>query len=575
MADDSIRVSRVSIENFRCFERLEGDLNRLTSIVGENGSGKTALIEALNYCLAPYTSAARFCEQDFNAQDAGDITIIVTFNKSFIAEVPDGYTTQKIECDRVYLRASRRKAAGAGRALNDPFTLEHRAVPIEGKYGSEPNWSLERGTGSTFKFTPRTLALSNVELSDYPTVQYFGKERERQSEVGFNTTFKRILDELNWRYRKGCGGNEAAILAAWDTYYDLVLDSVPDKTRTAIIGDFKDAATALLGAEFDDLELSLSRLEEPFSKGFLATRDGLGQVAIGGMGSGVAMLLTLVLLETVSGLEKEALIFLIDEPEMHLHPQLQTRVRQHLADSENQVIYTTHSPLMVNLGEWRSVRRMDGGLRLFPTHTTRELVLENEKGEEFLLQDCLDDIISKQKHITMLMRENNEMLFARCVVLVEGAADRHAITLLAEPAGYDLRDITVIPVHGKTKIPDYQLLCMVFGLPFFTVYDKDTGEGNDPKTNALINKLATDNWVYEFDPNLEECFGIGKNSEHKGQKTVDAISVCAEKPDDIPEQVGKLLKVLDEFQTDCLTPSAPEAVMDDLAAVAPIDGDDA
>ena len=571
MTDEPIRITHVSIQNFRCFEHLEGDLQKLTSIVGENGVGKTALIEAVSSCAASYTAANRFSLQDFRHGTEESVTIEVHFSKRFIAKIPDGFQRRNVECDAARLVIKHRQRAS--KALNEPFTIEHYVIPVAGKYGIEPKWVLPRGTGNGLELTPRNLAFSFVDLEGYPSVFYFGKDRERQATTGFSTTFKRLMDELNWRYGKGSAEKRDAVLEAWGKYEDHVRSSIPDATHEATVEAFKSVSAELLGVDCDHIEVSLLRLGEPFSRGFIAKRDGMNQIEIADMGSGVSMLLTLALLETISSLEKEALIFLIDEPEMHLHPQLQSRVRRHLAASENQVIYTTHSPLMINLGDWRSVRRLGGGDSLFPTDETRALVLKDENDTEFLLEECLDDIIKKQKHITMLLRENNEMLFARCVALVEGAADKYAITLLAEPAGYDLRDITVIPAQGKTKIPDYQLLCTVFGLPYFTVYDKDAGEGNNPHTNALINKLAMTNWVHEFNPNLEDAFGISGNAENKGQKTVDAIEACAEKPGDTPEQVVKLIEALAGFQTACMTPRTPEA--DEDVAVAEAAEDEA
>ncbi|MDQ3255935.1 MAG: AAA family ATPase [Acidobacteriota bacterium] len=47
-AGDYKMIESLKIENFRCFESVElRDLKRINVIVGENGSGKTALLEAI------------------------------------------------------------------------------------------------------------------------------------------------------------------------------------------------------------------------------------------------------------------------------------------------------------------------------------------------------------------------------------------------------------------------------------------------------------------------------------------------------------------------------------------------
>ena len=49
-----MRLSKITLSNFRCFERLELDLHpRLTVLVGENGAGKTAVLDAIAGALSP------------------------------------------------------------------------------------------------------------------------------------------------------------------------------------------------------------------------------------------------------------------------------------------------------------------------------------------------------------------------------------------------------------------------------------------------------------------------------------------------------------------------------------------
>jgi energy-coupling factor transporter ATP-binding protein EcfA2 len=99
-------------------------------LVGENGSGKTAILEAINYATSPYYLSSRLDEQDFNSADTGDIRIAVEFDKPFAIKIPDGYTQQIILSRSVELNAKRRDRAAPGRAFSDPFVVSHLCPPI-------------------------------------------------------------------------------------------------------------------------------------------------------------------------------------------------------------------------------------------------------------------------------------------------------------------------------------------------------------------------------------------------------------------------------------------------------------
>ena len=81
-----VYLSTITIENFRCFgegtKRLELSLSRgLTALVGENDSGKTAVIDALRFVLGTTDQEwNRLEDTDFHGDGAArDIKIVCTF----------------------------------------------------------------------------------------------------------------------------------------------------------------------------------------------------------------------------------------------------------------------------------------------------------------------------------------------------------------------------------------------------------------------------------------------------------------------------------------------------------------
>jgi predicted ATP-dependent endonuclease of OLD family len=91
-----MRISSVTIENFRSHGSTEIKFQDHHVLVGENASGKTAVLEAINYATSPYYLSSRLDEQDCNNSDLGDIRITLSFDRPFVVKIPDGYTHQPV-----------------------------------------------------------------------------------------------------------------------------------------------------------------------------------------------------------------------------------------------------------------------------------------------------------------------------------------------------------------------------------------------------------------------------------------------------------------------------------------------
>lgn len=67
-----MRLKKITLTNFRCFEKLELDLHpRLTVIVGENGAGKTAILDGIAAGLSPILRYLSSANQRLSAKGAG------------------------------------------------------------------------------------------------------------------------------------------------------------------------------------------------------------------------------------------------------------------------------------------------------------------------------------------------------------------------------------------------------------------------------------------------------------------------------------------------------------------------
>lgn len=535
-------INKLIIENFRCFDSLTLDftIQPLEALVGENGTGKTSILEAIDYATSKDYASRKITEQDFCNTDKNPIKIEVYFDRYFIKQMKDGYTTKNVLCDGVILKVKRRDKASPGKALSEAVTIDHAVHPVEYKAVSELDTSkfpkdynqtsipgdmikTTQGYQSKRASSSRAWDISSQSLTiggdliGYPSIFYFDRSREMEARIGYNSLFQKIVKELNWRYRKDV--NKEETIKLWESYYDTVVKLVEDPKQHKVLEPLRENLQKILSKDFNHLEISLLHLEQPFIQAFFSLRNEkeMNQIDFSGLGSGVSTIIAYVLLKVISERSKEEVIFLIDEPEMHLHPQAQYKLFEEFADAKHQIIYTTHSDYFVSLKYWGGVIRFSLNHDIFPKTAKLQEEIEGHKIEEHLNE------ISKWHHDeTIYFRENNELFFARKVLLVEGPAEKYGIPRLAKLLDKGLDDLTIISCNSITKIPYYQLLCRAFGIPYFTLFDLD-GKTIDQGENKRATEWSDNGNVKTFTSSFETLLGIGGNASHKGSSTLIKI----------------------------------------------------
>lgn len=250
--------------------------------------------------------------------------------------------------------------------------------------------------------------------------------------------------------------------------------------------------------------LASSEPEDPVAEQAL----GLMREALAEQGNGRAPWSgTLPAASLVDGIEEccvlgiRGLVLLVEEPELYLRPPAQRylyRLLRTFAQGGNQVLYTTHSPNLLNvarLEELAIVRLTEHG-----THVLQPEALA--AGEEFRVMTEFD-------------AQRSELFLSRAALLVEGQTERLALPFAFAACGYDhdREGVSIVECGGKANIALFARVCRAVGIPFVALHDRDR---RDDALNDAIRDLAGERTVV-LDPDFEHVAGL-RGGSHKPER---------------------------------------------------------
>lgn len=364
MHDGPAFVRELSIDNFRCFATETIKLavpdgknlgSGLTLFVGNNGTGKTSALEACDYLFGGrYKAESKLSIRDFHDFEK-PISMSGTTERFSVKSELEFYKGKYFNCIGLKFSADARDRKQAGKLLSSPISAKSTFSLDENAYYNESDGQpyLKSKSRDTKSVDPRELTFDTGRVCpNGVNVFYFDKNRARHLVSGtYRTTFDAICDDLNWRYQKKLreegGTSEHAVKATKDVF-TWALELAQKGTGAKLGEQFSDFFE---NAHFKNLRFELLSLLEPFSSAFLAVRaeDQIQQVTIKSLGSGVELVLALLLQRLLSDTAKGDKILLIDEPEMHLHPTAQRKLADLLLEEAKtcQVIVSSHSPYLL------------------------------------------------------------------------------------------------------------------------------------------------------------------------------------------------------------------------------------
>lgn len=435
-------LRELQIRNFRKIDALTVNFPRgLTVMVGENNSGKTTIIDALRLMLFSSRdfNSLRLTEDDFRA-GTGHAPIEVSCRFTGLND-QDEVHFQECLVD-----------IGDGR-----FEMQVNARVEFNETTNRCNvkmWGGETEGGSlSSNHYDRTATIYLQPLRD----------PERGLQPGQNSQVSRLIDCLTMEDQRA----DFETIAKDANEKIRVLKPVEDARV-----DINKQMESIAGAELTQ-KTELIFTDPTFRRiiaGLQPEIEGL-PFALNGLGYNNLIFTAATLGTLRRSAQFSFRSILVEEPEAHLHPQLQMLLLRHLANvtgdregNEVQVIASSHSPILA------SQAPIDSVVSVHELH-----------GKVSAVSVCsiaIDDK-SKKKLQRYLDATRGELFFARRILMVEGTAEALLLPVLAKIAGGNLKESAVtvlntdginfnafIPLFGKEGI----------GVPVVILTDGDATE---------------------------------------------------------------------------------------------------
>lgn len=612
-----MKLSKLVVNNFGCWKRVELQLGNMHALVGENNAGKSTILKAIEFLVDSGTSDINsdlFWSRDItlDIQVEGIFSDLTEFEK----EQSEKYLRQD---GTLWIRRSATcktedSANVDGKETKPQRSYEYNQEVYEAEWLKQDKVTQEE-INEWWKNEDLSIgAVSFKDLFDsrenVPKVAQWKENRKEflslyhdtipmrdewhKGDRRFEQILKKVLpqfilipavkdvsEEVKVKKTSPFGVLLNHVLSATDTDEELeinkVLDAVGKKINrqggedSRIIGlqeIERKLSERVKDYSFEcnvEIEFDLLTIEDLLSSPKIYVNDGF-RVPVEKKGHGLQRALIFSILGAYAEhivqkdhQEKEksrGLIFAVEEPEIYMHPQAQRTICEtfhRIADSGAQVIFSTHSPVFVDVTYFDQVIRVETGTEYVKdggqvqSSKAWQLSMERfakhwEFGE---YSDKSNDVVrSVRERLSHICNpQKNEGYFAKKIILVEGETESYSIPIYAKAVlgqSLDSLGISVIAAGGKNNIENLYTIYNEFRIPCYVLFDYDKDSSDKDKidmSKRLLSLLGIGE--VEIDDKTSHVFESGAFFTEEWEQCVNA---------EISEPEGSVSRGVPEFK---------------------------